>query len=36
MNDIHFDEVVDTYLDENLKEIMQDDEVVDELNDLIT
>ena len=34
MNDIHFDEVVDTYLDENLKEIMQDDEVMDELNDL--
>ena len=36
MNDIHFDEVVDTYLDENLKEVMQDDEVMDELNDLFT
>lgn len=36
MNDIHFDEVVDTYLDENLKEIMQDDEAMDELNDLFT
>lgn len=36
MNDIHFDEVVDTYLDEKLKEAMHDDEVMDELNDLFT
>ena len=30
LSDTHFDEVVDTYLDENLKEVMQDDEVMDE------
>lgn len=34
MGDVHFDQVVDTYLDDRLKEAMQDDDVMDELNDL--
>ncbi len=34
MGDVHFDKVVDTCLDEKLKEAMQDDDVMDELNDL--
>ena len=33
MGDVHFDQVVDTCLDEKLKEAMQDDDVMDELND---
>lgn len=34
MGDVHFDQVADTYLDDRLKEAMQDDDVMDELNDL--
>ncbi len=34
MGDVHFDQVVETYLDDRLKEAMQDDDVMDELNDL--